>query len=85
MTFYSFFSVFLKIKNDNIYIKIIKKNILFPCCEKFVFSENSGKLSSILPASRVLSDFITWPLGLIKAEIPLFADRAIKIPSSIDL
>ena len=39
----------------------------------------------MLPDSPVLSDFKTSPLGFMKAEIPLFADLAIKIPSSIDL
>ena len=37
-----------------------------------------------MPDSPVLSDLITFPFGLINAEIPLFADLAIKIPSSTD-
>jgi len=39
----------------------------------------------MLPDSPVLSDLSTTPFGLIKAETPLLADLAIKIPSSIDL
>jgi hypothetical protein len=38
----------------------------------------------MLPDSFMLSDFIALPFGSIKAEIPLFADLAIKTPSSTD-
>ena len=49
-----------------------------------VVLEKWGKFISILPDSLVLSDLSTLPLGLIKAEIPLLADLAIKTPSSME-
>ena len=68
----------------NIYNKIIKKNILFPWSENKVDSLKMGILYSTFPDSFKLSDFNTLPFGSIKAEIPLLADLAIKIPSSIE-
>ena len=38
----------------------------------------------MLPDSPVLRDLMTLPFGSIKPEIPLLADLARKIPSSID-
>jgi hypothetical protein len=43
-----------------------------------------GKFNCIFPDSLVLSDLSTLPFGSMKADTPLLADLAIKIPSSID-
>ena len=43
-----------------------------------------GKFNCIFPDSLALSDLSTLPFGSMKADIPLLADLAIKIPSSID-
>ena len=69
----------------NVYTKIIKKNILFPCSEYKVDPEKWGILCSILPDSLVFRNFKERPLGSISPDIPLLADRAIKRPSSTDL
>ena len=43
-----------------------------------------GKFNCIFPDSLALSDLSTLPFESMKADIPLLADLAIKIPSSID-
>jgi hypothetical protein len=68
-----------------IYNKIKKPKILFPNFEKTVGCISFLPTKSMYPLLLEYKPFSMTPIGLIIAEVPLFADLITYFPLSIDL